>query len=265
MNIELDLSVCLVAKRNKETICRFLQSLYDTADPVAVETIVVSNSADQDIVKMISTDFPQVILYENNKIESDAAALNRAMRIAQGRYISLWDDDIVIQPESLLKLIRYMDDHPDVGISGPRIVWPDGSIQPSARTFPTLFLMLLLHSPVTRFFPSAPWINKHYMAEWDHLTSQEVDWLTGNCLIIRREVLEDVGFLDEEFISCYWDADYCLRSRRAGLHIMFVHDASLVHQNSDYDLPASKHEKKHPHTLGDTCRFLLKKWLSPKN
>lgn len=263
MNIELDLSVCIVTRNRPDIIKRFLASLHETADPVAFEAIVVDNHSTDGTADMIAAQFPNVLLYENSRQEPVVMAGNRAMRIAGGRYISLWDDDIIIQAESLHRIIRFMDAHPDIGIAGPRIINANGAVQPSTRMWPTFFSMLFLHTAVGRIFPDFPLLNKHLMLNWDHLTTDEVDWLAGSCLFIRREVVEEIGMPDEEFISSYEDADYCLRARRAGWHIHYLHDAVIVHDQPARYFPCHAPHTPKPNLLGDISRFMLKKWLRP--
>ncbi|MFA6283519.1 MAG: glycosyltransferase, partial [Desulfurivibrionaceae bacterium] len=154
-----------------------------------------------------------------------------------------------------------LDETPEAGLAAPRIVDSKGMVQPSVRSAPTLATLLCLHTPLGRLLPAAPLILKqHLLLEHDHLRSFEPQWLMDTCLVIRREVMEEIGFLDEGFAAHYADADYCLRARQAGWHLHYLAEGVVLQTRADsFPAPISPSAR----LVGDCTRLLLKKWLRP--
>ncbi|NVM27039.1 MAG: glycosyltransferase, partial [Desulfobacterales bacterium] len=128
-------------------------------------------------------------------------------------------------------ILRYMEQHPYVGIVGPKILNHDGSVQGSARTFPTPLTGLFGRSSVlTRFFPNNPFTRANILTtRSDGKTPMEVDWVSGACMVVRRKALDDVGLLDERFFMYWEDADWCRRMWRKGGKVVYFPQASVVH------------------------------------
>lgn len=259
MDIELDLSVCVVTRNRGKDVLALLHSLYETADPIAFEAIVVDNHSQDDTPELVAREYPQVLLYENTVEEPFAKAQNRAIRLAKGRYIALVADGAVIQPHCLARLLAFLDDNPAVGIAGPKIINPaTGAVQPSARSFPSLLSMLSTTTSQKAMFSSSPWMRKYLLTKWDRTSTREVDWIVGNCQIIRREVLEEIGLPDEGFLGLYEDADYCRRARKCGWHIYYVHDA-VIHCCLP---PFGTDPKSKANPSASAIRYLLKRWFN---
>jgi len=265
-NIEPDLAVCLVHNpANGEGLFPFLDTLLAETDQVALEIIVVASQPEHPVLARLERAFPEITILENNCADNPIKARNHACRLARARYLSFWDEDLRPSPGSLAALIRFLDENPEAGLAAPRIVDPQGMVQPTVRSAPTLATILCLHTPLGRLLSAAPSIiRQHLLAEQDHLHSFEAPWLLDTCLLIRREVVEDIGLLDEGFAAHYADADYCLRARQAGWHLHYLAEAVLI-QNGPKSSPAlSKNLTANtPRLVGDCTRLLLKKWLRP--
>ncbi|MCK5324269.1 MAG: glycosyltransferase family 2 protein [Desulfobulbaceae bacterium] len=279
-----DLSVCVLTRNSADHILNFLRSLYNTANPVSIETIVVDNGSQDETVDMITSTFPQVKVYENRVREPPTIAGNRALRIAAGRYISLMDHDVIIQPECILRMIDFMDNTPDTGIAGPKITTLDGAVEPSAGKFHAALWFFSQEMFLGMLFPGSKWAGKHFIPTWDLNTTREIDWLVGTCIVIRRETLDDVGLLDEGFPWLFEDLDYCSRAYKAGWHTFYIHDAEIVHcgphrysTRINKSLPIIReNEKKNQMSpakgnnariifLQSGLRLLRKKWLGGKS
>jgi len=130
------------------------------------------------------------------------------------------------------------------------------------RSAPTLATILCLHTPLGRLLATAPLILKqHLLLEQDHLRSFEAQWLLDTCLVVRREVVEDIGLLDEGFAAHYADADYCLRARQTGWHLHYLAEAVAIQNGTES--AAKPNASNTPLLVGDCTRLLLKKWLRP--
>lgn len=264
MDIELDLSVCLVMQGASPAPLRsLLFSLEKNSDPVAYEIILVHSASQQPAADLLASEFPRLLLFETDRRESLAALRNHAARIAAGRYLLFCADDMILKPGSLQGLLRFLDDTPDAGIAGPRIVAGTGTVLPATRTFPSLATVFLQHSFLGKRLPSARTLKTHLMIERDHLEPFEADWLLGSFLVLRRELLEDIGLFDEGFVSLYADADLCLRAKLAGWHIHYLAEAVVRHDRPEIYGPLHSLASPIDQAFGDGVRFLLKKWLKP--
>lgn len=263
MEIDRDLSVCLVMESGLATLRRCLHSLEENSDPVSLEIILVHGSEQVPAAERIACRSAGVKLFENDRPEPLPAQRNHAARISSGRYLLFCSDDIVMQAAGLPNLLRFMDDRPDIGIAGPRVIDGSGAVLPSTRTFPSLATLLLHHSSFGNLLPAAGILRRHLMIEWDHLVSFETDWLLGSFLLVRREVVDDIGLFDEEFATLYAYADLCLRARLAGWRIHYLAEAVVLHDRPEIYGPLLHLKNPPRHLFGDCLRFLLKKWTKP--
>lgn len=263
-NIQPDLAVCLLHNPARpEGLFPFLDALLAQADTVALEIIVVAGQPEHPALARLERAFPEITILESSGGDQPVKARNHACRLATARHLSFWDEGLRPQPGSLAALVRFLDENPEAGLAAPRIVDPEGMVMPSVRSAPTLATLLCLHTPLGRLLPAAPLLLKqHLLTEQDHLRSFEPAWLLDTCLVIRREVVEDLGLPDEGFAAHYADADYCLRARRAGWHLHYLAEAVVI-QSEPPSSPAGSPADTASRLLGDCTRLLLKKWLRP--
>ena len=132
----MDLSICIVSWNVSEDLRSCLDSLYALDCAVSFETLVVDNASGDDTLQMLSARFPQVHVIANDRNLGFAAANNQALRAATGRYVMLLNPDTVVHQGALNSVVRFLDGHPDVGIAGFKLLYPDGSLQFSCRSFP---------------------------------------------------------------------------------------------------------------------------------
>ncbi|MGH7964290.1 MAG: glycosyltransferase family 2 protein [Candidatus Binatia bacterium] len=193
----------------------------------AYEVIVVDNGSRGYTPAALRNEFPTMRLVVNRKNRGVAPARNQGMRVAQGEYIILLDDDTVVLPGAFDCLIAYLDQHPQVSLCGPKLVDPQGRLQLSCRLFPTVGDKLARRFP----FAFARQRDRQVeMADWDHATVREVDYVIGACQVIRRAALVEVGLLDEKIFYGPEDVDLCLRMRAAGWRVMYNPEAVVMHR-----------------------------------
>jgi hypothetical protein len=175
---------------------------------------------------MVARDFPEAGLIRNAENLGFAAATNQAIRISRGRYILLLNSDALLLPGTVRRMVSFMNDHPKAAIVGGQLLNPDGSFQGSYADFPDLFGELLLitklaHAVYPRTYPSHP------AAESQR--ERAVDWVFGACLMARRDAVEAVGLLDEEYFMYTEEADWCYRMRQSGRLVHYLPSASVIH------------------------------------
>lgn len=215
-NVEDDLRVCL------RSVCAgSRQDEY--------EVWVIDNASSDGTVAMVREEFPQVRLVCNEENRGFAAANNQGLADADADYCLLLNPDTIVPEGGLEELLAFADAHPQAGVIGAKLVNPDGSLQYSARRFPTVRAAIFRNTAFGRWFPGAHSPQEYLMTEWDHNDARIVDWISGACMLIRREALAAIGQLDEGFFWGSEDVDYCFRARSAGWQVMYAPEPVIIH------------------------------------
>ena len=180
-----------------------------------------------------------VRLIRNNQNVGFARAHNRGIAASTGDLVVLINPDTVVESDFFERLEGFFGKNPRVGIAGPRILDSEGELQLSARReISALSGLLGRTSLLTRLFPKSSLVKSHFPAATDQTHPTPVDWVSGACMVIRRETLRDVGPLDERFFMYFEDADLCRRARTAGWLVYYLPHVEIIHQTG-----ASSHSR----------------------
>ncbi|MDP9441209.1 MAG: glycosyltransferase family 2 protein [Actinomycetota bacterium] len=144
-------------------------------------------------------------------------------------YLLCMNPDAVVEPGSIKALVETLESRPEVGLVGPRIERPDGTLYPSARTFPALG-DAVGHAFLGLVWPTNPFTRRYRMLDWDHAVPADVDWVSGACFLIRRTTWESLGGFDEAFFMYAEDVDLCWRAGRASWKVTYEPAARVVHE-----------------------------------
>lgn len=234
-----DVTIAIVSLNTRELLAGCLRSVMATTR-VMFDVHVVDNGSSDGSTAMVAVDFPEVRLTRSGSNRGFAAANNCAIREADSRYVLLLNPDTLVSPETVGDLVSFMDDHPDVGICGPKILFPDGRFQSCGYRFPTLISEIRQSKHVSKLLRLLVGHEPPLSVE---AVPFDVDWVDGACLLIRRDVIQDVGLLDEQFFLYAEELDWCFRTRRAGWRISVVPHVQMIHyqgqtsaQMSDFSL-----------------------------
>jgi hypothetical protein len=181
---------------------------------------------------MVEEEFPQVRLIANSENVGFTVGNNQGIAVSRGRYILLLNPDTEIVGDALTMMVEYTDQHPQVGALGPQLLNPDGSIQSSRRRFPTLATAFLESTILQQWFPDNAVLRRYYVLDRPDGEVQEVDWVTGACLLARRETIEEVGLLDEGFFMYSEELDWCRRIKAQGWEVVYLPTARVIHHGA---------------------------------
>ncbi len=223
------LSIIIVNFNAEKLILRSLQAVYETAGTLDCEVIVVDNASTDQSVLAMQQNYPQVKLIRNLENVGFAKANNQAAQVARGRYLLLLNSDAFVHEGAISTLVKYMASNPDTGAASCRLVYEDGSLQRSCYSFPTPFTELWQTLWLDKLFPRSPVFGKFRMTYWGYDTYRDVDWVMGAVMILRREVVEQVGLFDEEYFMYSEEMDLCYRLKQAGWKVSFVPEAKVTH------------------------------------
>lgn len=226
----ISVSVITVTHNHASYIGRCLDALVPEVERVGGEVIVVDNRSDDDSAA-IARQYPSVKLHINKNRQGFSANNNFGMALANSPYLLLLNPDTEVQPGALETLTQFMNSHPTVGMCGAQLLFPDGTIQPSPRRFPTFASVLARRTPLRVFLRHSTLNQRHLMQDLDHSQIQAVDWLLGACMFIRREVLNTVGPLDEGYFLYVEDIDWAQRMWSSGWEIYYVPTAQILHHH----------------------------------
>jgi N-acetylglucosaminyl-diphospho-decaprenol L-rhamnosyltransferase len=208
-----------------------------------LQIIVVDNASTDGSVEMLRAEFSAVQVIANEENRGFTAANNQGLAIARGRHLLLLNPDTEVVGDALATMTSYLDDHPEVGALGPQLHYPDGSLQSSRRCFPTFATALLESTIIQEWWPDNRILRRYYLADTPDDAIQPVDWLVGACLLVRREVYEQVGGLDEGFFMYSEEMDWCKRIKDAGWQIVYLPTATVIHHEgkSSEQVVAARH------------------------
>lgn len=220
----MNLSVIIVTWNCWPHVQRCLESLRPALDGLVSEIIIVDNGSADDTPALLRARYPDVRVIEMGHNAGFAAAANRGIREAHGRFIWLLNPDTILQPSTARALMACLEQHPRAGVAGPRILQPDGITDPlSARQYPTLASELLEKLGLRRLSMRCTRLRLHW-AE-----CRPVPLISGASMCLRKEALDEVGSLDESFFLYAEDMDLCRRLQAAGWEVLYCGCAELTH------------------------------------
>ncbi len=223
------LTVQIVNWNAREHLRQSLRSILDAPPRVPYEIIVLDNASQDGSVQMLEKEFPEVRLLVSEQNLGFSRGHNLIAKGAQGKYLFLLNPDTIVLPGALDLLVDYAENHPEVGIIGPKILNPDGSLQYSCRRFPNPTAALFRNTPLGKMFPNNPYTRDYLMTDWDHNSEREVDWVSGAALFIRRDLYEQLGGLDEQFFMYCEDTDLCYRAWQLGWKVVYYPEPKVIH------------------------------------
>jgi hypothetical protein len=224
------LSIVIVNYNVKNLLKKCLESIFKYQKDIEFEVIVIDNSSKDHSQEMLQRDFPQIKLIENKRNLGFSRACNQGIKESQARYILLLNPDTELTPGGFKKMMDFMDSKPGIGICGPKMVNEEGKLQFSCRSLPSyLTAISSSQSILNRIFPYNFLSKKYLLKNQDHSQISEVDWVSGSCLLAKREMLEKEGLLDERFYMYVEDVDLCFRAKKLGFSVFYFPQVVVVH------------------------------------
>jgi len=193
-----------------------------------VPTVVVDNGSRDGTVAFVRERFPEVRVVESEN-RGLAAGWNLGISETESRYVLLLNADAWLVGDALSRLVAFADSRPEAAIVGPRLLNPDGTLQRSVRGFPTLWRLATEYFFLRKLAPGWHALNAFYAGGFEHDEVREAEFVVGACMLARREAIEEVGLLDEDFFLFSEETDWCFRFRKAGWQVVFFPGAECVH------------------------------------
>lgn len=222
-----DLTISIVNTNNRGLLDRCLGTIYETTKKISFEVFVVDNACSDGSADMVREKYPGVKLLLNSERKGFTANHNQVLRAMNGDYVLLLNEDTEIGAGCLDEMLEYLEEHPDVGALGCRILNPDGSAQNSIHRIPTLGALFSHALMLSYLFPRS--IRLAGYKKWGYDEIREVPFMIGAILMLPRRVIDKIGLLDEQFFLYMDDPDLCKRVRDAGWKVVFYPNVEIMH------------------------------------
>lgn len=219
----VDMSIVLVCWNNKDYLQPCLESLYEADLNSSFNVVVVDNGSTDGSQEMLRTNYPEIALIQNQGNVGLAKACNQGIEASRGRHVLLLNNDTIVNASSLERMVRFMDNTPEAAAVGGRLLNPDGSLQATYGDFSSLGQEFLIATRLGEY------LHPGYPAHSDDSQVKKVDWLSSACLLLRREALDQVGPLDEEYFIYGDEADLQYRLKKAGWEVYYLPDVTTIH------------------------------------
>jgi GT2 family glycosyltransferase len=230
----MDLSIIIVNYNVKEFLQNLLHSINKAAQNISHEVIIVDNGSDDGSVELIQQNFPEVKLIINKENLGFGRANNIAMKQAEGEYFLLLNPDTLLSEDTLQEMMSFLNNRPDAGIAGCKILNPDGTLQLACRrSFPGPWTSFCKVMGLSNLFPGSKIFAKYNLTYLDENQTYEVDAVSGSFMMMKREAYEKTGGFDQDFFMYGEDLDLCYRIQKEGYEVFYVHSAQIIHYKGE--------------------------------
>jgi N-acetylglucosaminyl-diphospho-decaprenol L-rhamnosyltransferase len=238
----LDLGIVIVNYNVRDLLRDCLASVYDCRGDFTFEVCVVDNGSTDGSADMVADEFPhaRLIRAENrgyaagNNLGFREFGFGDQVRDPMPRYLLLLNPDTILPPSALGDMLTFMEKHPQAGVAGPRLVREDGSLDKACRrSFPTPEVAAYRLSGLSRLFPNSPRFGRYNLTYLSPDTTTEVDSVVGAFMLIRGEVLAQIGPLDEQFFMYAEDLDFCYRANQQGWQVWYNAAVTVLHYKGE--------------------------------
>lgn len=224
------LSICMVTYRARDYLRDCLASLYEHALSGELDVIVVDNGSQDGTIEMLTREFPEVRFIENEMNTGYTRPMNQALRMGTGDFLVQLNPDTRVLPGALDIMARFMNSHPEVGICGPKVLNRDGSFQQHCRRGdPRPWAVISYFLGLYKLYPKSKLFGGYLLNYLDEDEATAVENVSGSCMMIRRQLIEQIGYLYEAYYAYQEDTDFCWRARAAGWQVYFLPEAQIIH------------------------------------
>lgn len=230
----MKLSVIIVNYNVKDFLEQCLHSVEKAIKNLAIEVFVVDNNSVDSSCQMVKQRFAQFHLIENKKNTGFSVANNQAIRLAKGEYVLLLNPDTIVEEDTFSKMIRFMDEHPEAGGMGVKMIDGNGHFLPeSKRALPTPKVAFYKIFGLSKLFPNSKKFGQYHLSFLDKNKTHEVEVLSGACMLLRKSVLDKIGLLDETFFMYGEDIDLSYRVILGGYKNYYFADTTIIHYKGE--------------------------------
>ena len=257
-----EVSIVVVHYETPKELADCLRSIADASSGWPVEAFVVDNASTSFDAASVTRLLPDAIVICNSSNLGFARAANLGLRRASGRYLLLLNPDTLLAPDSIERMVEYMDLHPDVGLATARLILADGRLDLACRrSFPTPIRSFYRITLLSRLFPKSRRFAQYNLTYLDELAETEIDAPCGAFMIVRSQIREQVGLLDERYFMYGEDLDWSYRIKQAGWKVMYAPVTTVTHLKR---VSSRKSRTTTIHAFHDAMRLFYGRWYEAR-
>lgn len=228
----MELSIIIINWNTKDLLNKCLDSIARNSNDIKKEIFVVDNNSTDGSPDFIKENYPYVNLIKNTKNLGFSRANNIALRKAGGKYILLLNSDTVVEPSAVSLMMDFLEKHPEAGMAGPKLLNSDGTIQLACRrSIPNPKVAFYRITGLSRIFPKNEEFAKYNLTFRNSEELQEVEAISGACMMIKKKAMDEIGLLDEDFFMYGEDLDWCHRLGKMEWKIYYIPNARVIHHH----------------------------------
>lgn len=254
----MDISIIINNYKTRGLLKQCLKGIYNNPPALDFEVIVVDNNSNDGSVELIKEQFPQTRLLASPVNLGHHRGNNLGIKNSTGKYVLIINTDIAFMDDAIVKMYRFMEEHPEVALVGPKLKNPDGSTQLSCMRFPHLLTPFYRRTFLRRFSFAQAELKKYLMEDFDHNSTVSVDWILGACELVRRSAIEKIGGMDEELFLYFGDVAWCKKFWEAGHPVYYLADCSIIHYHKRESAESGVFSKIFWIHIFDWIKYLIK-------
>jgi len=231
----MKISIIIVSYNVKDYIKQCIRSIFRSdISKDLFEIIIIDNDSYDGTVEDLKKSFANICVIENNLNEGFSRAVNKGIKKANGDFICLLNPDVIINENTFSTLLKYLENDKNIGCIGPKIINVDGTIQHSCkRSFPTPLNAIFRLFYLDRIFPKSSFFGKYNLTYLDINKTHKVDAISGAFMMFNKDIVKEVGLLDEDFFMFGEDIDFCYRIKNRGYNIIYTPDTEIMHYKGE--------------------------------
>ncbi len=230
----MDLSIIIVNYNVKHFLEQCLHSLLKASKNISSEVFVVDNNSVDGSAQLVREKFPQIQFIENKENVGFSKANNQAILLSKGKYVLLLNPDTIVEEDTFSKVISFMENHPDAGGLGVKMIDGKGTFLPeSKRGLPTPWVAFYKMFGISKLFPNSKKFGKYHLSYLNENEIHEVDVLAGAFMLLRKETIDKVGLLDESFFMYGEDIDLSYRITLGGYKNYYYPETTIIHYKGE--------------------------------
>ena len=223
------ISVIIINYNTPELTLKAIKTLQKAESDFSFDFIVIDNNSKKPLTYAELTEIKNAQLIVNDKNLGFACAVNQGISLASGEYILLLNSDVFVFTKAISKLIKIITDNKKVGVVGPKMQYPNGKVQVSFGKFPTLFSEFMRFAKLGKVLPGGTLSYDNFFNKKYYKKMNPVNWVSGGCMLIRKQTINEVGLFDGNYFFGIEDIDYGYRAQRKGWQVIFEPASRVLH------------------------------------
>ena len=225
----MDVSIIIVNWNTREMLKECIRSVISNCKDIDIELLVVDNNSSDGSADMVRGEEGPITLIANDENLGFALANNQGMKIAKGKYVMLLNPDTIVRDNSIQKMMKFYEKLESPGVLTCKLLNPDLTLQKSVNRFYNFWRSIFENRITFTFLEKTKSSSDQSALAWNHDSTKKIDWAHGAVMFYSKEVMDEIGMLDDRFYIYAEEIDYYMRCKKAGKDSWFLHEASIVH------------------------------------